>query len=215
MVAPGSVFRVDTFNLTDRSEYSSTPVATLAAVQMSVLDSAGRTTSIPLTMAGPLFVEAVMPDCVTPGPATLVVQPPQGPLLSQPIRIRPTAPGLYFENGSAAPRGYAFDSEGNLFPLANCQNDQRCYPMHLPLSSTSGGLDLVLYGTGLRAVSGGVTIRIGTHTVSEAEILCHPEYVAVDELHFHLPQEFPLHLFQAISVDTPDTSSNYLWIYLE
>ena len=148
MVAPGSAFRVDTFNLTDRNEYSSTPADALAGVRMSVLDSAGRTTSIPLTTAGPLFVEAVMPDFVTPGPAILAVQPPQGPPLSQSIRIRPTAPGLYFEDGTAAPRGYASDREGNLFPLTVCQNGQGCYAVHLPLSSTSGGLDLVLYGTG-------------------------------------------------------------------
>ena len=215
MLAAGSVFRVDTFNLTDRSEYSPTPVATLAGVRMSVSDAAGHTLSVPMTMAGPLFVEAVMPDSAAPGPATLVVQPPQGPLISQPVHVRPTAPGLYFEPGTTLPSGYASDNEGKLFPLATCQDGRGCYTTHLPLSSTAGGLDLVLYGTGVRLMPGAVRIRIGTYTVDTVEVVGHPDYAGVDELHFHLPQDFPLHLFQVISVETPETSSNYLGIYLE
>jgi uncharacterized protein (TIGR03437 family) len=215
MVAAGSVFRVDTFNLTDRSEDSPTPVATLAGVQMSVSDAAGTTLSVPLTMAGPLFVEAVMPDSAVPGPAVLFVQPPQGALISQPIHIRPNAPGLYFEPGTALPNGYASDSEGNLFPLATCQDGRGCYTTHLPLSSTAGGLDFVLYGTGVRLSPAAVRMRIGTHTVDAVEVVGHPDYAGVDELHFHLPQDFALHLFQVISVETPETSSNYLGIYLE
>jgi hypothetical protein len=42
-----------------------------------------------------------------------------------------------------------------------------------------------------------------------------PSLAGVDELHFHLPQDFPLRLSQAVSVETPDGESNHLWIYLE
>ena len=44
--------------------------------------------------------------------------------------------------------GFAFDSKGNVFPLVTCSTNQGCTATQLPLSSTPGGLDLVLYGTG-------------------------------------------------------------------
>ena len=214
VVAPGSVFRVDTFNLTDVTEFSSTPLPKLAGVQMSVLDGAGQTLPVLMTTAGPLFTEGVMPEVAIPGLATIIVQPPQGPSLSQPVTIRQTAPGLYFENGAAVPNGFASDNKGNVFPLATCLN-QSCYATHLPVSSTPGGLDFVLYGTGFRASRGFVRLRIGTHTLNDVEAPRHPKIAGVDELHFHLPQDFPLRLFQAILAETAHGDSNYLWIYLE
>jgi hypothetical protein len=158
-----------------------------------------------MTTAGPLFTEGVMPDAATPGMATVIVQPPQGPSISQPVTIRRTAPGLYTENGTAVPSGFASDSKGNVFPLATCLN-QSCFTTHLPVSSTPGGLDFVLYGTGFRARRGFVRLR---------EIYQHPNIVGVDELHLNIPQDFPLLLFQTILAETPDGNSNYLWIYLE
>ena len=213
-VAPGSVFRVDTFNLTDITEFSATPVPTLAGVRMSVLDHAGRTLPVLMTTAGPLFLEAVMPHAATPGPATITLQPPQGPSLSQPVRISRTAPGIFSENGFAVPKGFGSDSNGNVFPLASCLN-QACYTTHLPISSTPGGLDFVLYGTGLRASLGFVRMRIGTHTLKDVHVRPHPSIAGVDELHFHLPQDFSLRLYQTILVETADGHSSYLWIYLE
>ena len=206
---------MDTFNLTDRVENSPTPVAALAGVRMSLLDSAGHTLPVLMTTAGPLSVEAVMPDAASPGTATLIVQPAQGPSLSQGVTIRHTAPGLYTGVRTATPRGYASDSEANLFPLVSCTSREGCYATRLPLSSTPGGLDFVLYGTGLRAASGPVRLGIGTHTLDSVEIRPYPAIAGVDELRFHLPREFPLRLYQAISVDTLEGASNYLWIYLE
>jgi hypothetical protein len=112
------------------------------------------------------------------------------------------------------PSGFASDSNGNVFPLANCQN-QGCTVTHLPISSTPEGLDFVLYCTGIRAGGGLVRLRLGTHTLNEVEVGQHPSIAGVDELHFHLPQDFPLRLFQAILAETPDGESNYFWIYLE
>lgn len=214
-VAAGSVFRLDTFNLTDRGEYSAMPVATLAGVQMSLLDSGGQRLPVLMTTAGPLFVEGVIPDSSIAGPANLIVQPPQGPLLSQPVEIRGMAPGIYFETFGATPRGYAYDAEGNLYPLAHCQFGQGCFITHLPVSSTPGGLDIVLYATGLRAASGAARLQIGTYTLDSVEIHRHPDYAGVDELHFHLAPEFPLRLFQSIAVETSEQTSNHLWIYVE
>ena len=214
VVAPGSVFRVDTFNLTDVTEFSSTPLPMLAGVQMSVLDGAGQTLPVLMTTAGPLFTEGVMPDVAIPGLATVIVQPPQGPSLSQPVTIRRTAPGLYSENGIAVPSGFASDINGNVFSLATCLN-QSCYTTHLPVSSTPGGLDFVLYCTGFRVSRGFVRLRIGTHALNDVEVHRHPNIAGVDELHFHIPQDFPLRLFQTILAETPDGDSNYLWIYLE
>ena len=214
VVAPGSVFRVDTFNLTNIAEFSSTPVQKLAGVQMSVLDRAGQTLPVLMTTAGPLFTEGVMPDAATPGIATVILQPPQGPSISQPVTIRRTAPGLYTASGTAVPSGFASDSKGNVLPLATCVN-QSCFTTHLPVSSTPGGFDFVLYGTGFRARRGFVRLRTGTHMLNDVEIYQHPNIVGVDELHFHIPPDFPLRLFQTILAETPDGDSNYLWIYLE
>jgi hypothetical protein len=86
---------------------------------------------------------------------------------------------------------------------------------HLPLSSARGGLDFVLYATGLRAHPEPVRIRIGTHTLNLVDVRPHPSVAGVDELRFHLEQDFPLRLYQAISAETPDGDSNHLWIYLE
>jgi len=209
-VARGSVFRVDTFNLTNVSEFSTTPVLTLGGVRMSVQDGAGHTLPVLMTTAGPLFLEAVMPDLASPGIGTIIVQPPESLTLFQPVRIASSAPGLYFD-----PSGYAVDSQGNVFPLVACSVQQGCFTTHLPVASTSGGLDFVMYGTGLRGASGRVRMHIGTYTIESVDIRAHGGYAGVDDLQFHLPQDFPLHLYQPISAETPEGESNHLWIYLE
>jgi uncharacterized protein (TIGR03437 family) len=213
-VAPGSVFRVDTFNITNVSASSPTPVPDLAGVRMSLVEAAGRTLPVPMTVAGPLFLQAVMPLDASLGPAALIVQPPEGPSLSQPVQIIRTAPGLFSEGGGDVPNGFASDSNGNAYPLVTCPAGA-CYITQLPLSSTPGGLDFVLYATGFRTGRGPVRIRLGTHTLHGVYVRPHPDIAGVDELHFHLPQDFPLHLYQPISAETADGRSNYLWIYLK
>ncbi len=196
----GSVFRVDTFNLTDTTEFSPTPVVMLAGVRMWVLDSSGCMRPALMTGAGALKLEAVMPDAASPGAATLIVQPPRGPSISQQFRIRRVAPGLYFDTATAS-NGYASDSMGHVFPLTSCLNQGGCFVTPLPLSSSPDGLDFVLYG-------------IGTHTVDTVEIRPHPGIAGVDELRFHLPQDFPLRLYQTILAETRGGASNYRWTYL-
>jgi hypothetical protein len=154
-----------------------------------------------------------MPEAASPGAGTIVIEPPQGPVISQPVSIARTGPGVYFDVGTGAPSGYAADRSGNLFPLVTCQRG--CTITHLPLSSTLGGLDVALYGTGIRAASGPVKLRIGTHTLDSATVRQHPTVAGVDELNFHLPQDFPLRLYQVISAETAEGASNYSWIYLE
>ena len=214
-VALGSMFRVDTFNLTTDTEYSTSPVPALAGVRATLLDAAGRTLPVNLTTAGPLFIEALMPDSAEPGDATLTVQPPQGPALSQAVTIRRVAPGLYYDGRTDAPAGFVFDNEGNTTALSTCTEDGQCTIATLRLASTLGGLDMVLYGSGFRNATGQVRLRIGTHTIDNVTVSRHPDIAGVDELHFHLPQDFPLHLYQTISVETADAVSNHTWIYLE
>ena len=156
-----------------------------------------------------------MPDSASPGIGTMIVQPPGGVTLFQPVRIASSAPGLYFDPGSGAVSGYAADNKGNVFPLSTCSAQQGCLATHLPVASTSGGLDFVIYGTGLRGASGRVSMHIGTYTIDSVDIRPHPAYAGVDDLRFHLPQEFPLHLYQSISAETPEGESNHLWIYLD
>jgi hypothetical protein len=153
-----------------------------------------------------------MPLGVAPGPATVIVQPTQGPSLSQKVTIRRTAPGLYSGIGTGVSGGFAFDSKGNVFPLVTCSTNQGCAATQLPLSSTPGGLDLVLYGTGFRA--GLVRLRIGTHRAI-VRVSYHPGSAGVNQLHFHLAQDFPLRLYQAVLVDTVEGDSNVFWIYLK
>ena len=156
-----------------------------------------------------------MPDGVVPGVATVIVQPAQGPAVSQRVSVQRSAPGLYFNVATGIINGYASDSKGNLFPFATCPNQTQCFATHLPLSSTPGGLDFTLYGTGLRGASGSIRIRIGTHTIDSVDVCPHGGIAGVDDLRFHLAKEFPLRLFQVLSAETPDGASNYLWIYLE
>ena len=61
-VTPGGIFRADTFNLTTAPEYSFSPVPMLAGVRATLLDAAGRTLPENLTVAGPLSIEALMPE---------------------------------------------------------------------------------------------------------------------------------------------------------
>jgi hypothetical protein len=143
------------------------------------------------------------------------VQPPQGPALSQTLIIRRTAPGLYYDSGTGAPTGFAFDSQGNTVLLTRCQQAGACTITRLPVASTPGGLGMVLYGTGFGNAGGQVRLHIGTHAINQATVFRHPDIAGVDELHFHLPQDFPLHLYQTISVEMEDVVSNYTWIYLE
>jgi uncharacterized protein (TIGR03437 family) len=212
-VAKGSAFQADTFNLTDRTESSPAPQGSLAGVTMFLLDGAGRIQSIPMTAAGPLYVEGAIPDDAAPGPSTLFVQPPRGPALSQPITIQQSSPGLYSVSGN--PAGFASDSQGNMFPFFTCPQPSQCQPTHLPLSSTPGGLDFVVYATGLRGALGPVRMHIGTYTVAPVKVTPRDGAAGIDAITFHLPQDFPLQLFQAVAAETADGVSNYLFIYLE
>jgi len=72
-----------------------------------------------------------------------------------------------------------------------------------------------MYGTGLRGASGRVRMHIGTYTIESVDIRAHAGYAGVDDLRFHLPQDFPLHLYQPISAEIAEGESNHLWIYLE
>jgi len=58
-------------------------------------------------------------------------------------------------------------------------------------------------------------MRIGTYRLDYVDIRPHDGIAGVDDVHFHLSQDFPLRLFQAIAAETRDGVSNYLWIYLE
>jgi hypothetical protein len=58
-------------------------------------------------------------------------------------------------------------------------------------------------------------LRVGTHTLNDVRVIPHADIAGVDELHVHLPPDFPLRLYQAIAAETADGVSNYLWIYLE
>ena len=156
-----------------------------------------------------------MPDLASPGIGTIIVQPPGGVTLFQQVLIASSAPGLYFDPGTGAESGFAVDSQGNVFPLTTCNVQQGCFATHLPLASTSGGLDFEIYGTGLRGASGRVRIHIGTYTIDSVDIRAHGVYAGVDDLRFHLSQDFPLHLYQSISAETPEGESNHLWIYLD
>ena len=214
-VAAGSIVRVDAFNVTTVSGFSATPAATLAGVRMSLVDASGRTSPVPMTSAGPLYLEAVMPEAAAAGPATLIVQSPLGPTLSQPVAIRPTAPGLYGDFGTGAVQGYAWDNQNNVFPLVTCPpSPAGCGITQLPLSSTPGGLNFIFYGTGVRAASGAVRLRIGTHTLESIGVTPHPGVTGLDDVGFHLPQDYGLRLYQPVWVETADGASNPHWIYL-
>src|SRR5262249_38712058 len=141
-----------------------------------------------MTTAGPLFLEAVMPDFGSPRIGTIIVEGPGGPTLFQAVRIASSAPGLYFHPSSGAVRGYAVDSKGKVFPLAACGLQHGCSTTHLPVASTPDGLDLVMYGTGLRGASGRVRMHIGTYTIESVDIRAHAGYAGVDDWRFHLPQ---------------------------
>jgi hypothetical protein len=153
-----------------------------------------------------------MPLAISPGPAIVVVQPPEGPALSQSIDIRGAAPGLYSGIGTGVPGGFAANGHGEVFPLVTCSSSQGCYPTPLPLSSTPGGLDFVLYGTGFP--SGPARMRIGTYPI-KAYAIQYRGGAGVDTLRFHLPQGFPLRLYQAVLAETTYGNSNVLWVYLE
>jgi uncharacterized protein (TIGR03437 family) len=154
----------------------------------------------------------VIPRGVSSGQATVIVQPPEGPSVSQKVNIRRNTPGLYSGTGTGESSGFAFDNKGNIFPLLICSTKPACTIAQLPLSSTPGGLDFVLYGTGFR--SGAARLRIGTHRVF-SRISQHAGSAGVAELNFHLPQDFPLRLYQSVLAETVNGDSNVLWIYLE
>lgn len=216
VIAPGSMVRIDTFNLTHTTEYSVSPVEKLAGVRAWLTDSAGRTSPFLMTVAGPLYLEGLAP-AVVPGPATIRVQPPEGPLLTQSVKVSAPAPGLFSADfsGAGAPLGFALNNNLSVFPLAACSNPYQCSVPILPLSSSKGGLDFVLYVTGLRESPEQARVQIGTFRLDAARIFPSGDFPGLDEAHFHLPQDFPLRLYQLISVEAPGAPSNYLWVRLE
>src|SRR5262249_22266077 len=95
VISPGALIRVDTLFLTNTTEFSGVPVESLAGVSATLLDSAGHTSPVLLTVAGPLSLEGVVPLSAIPGPATLQVRTPAGSVLSQSVQVLSAAPGTF------------------------------------------------------------------------------------------------------------------------
>jgi hypothetical protein len=57
-------------------------------------------------------------------------------------------------------------------------------------------------------------MHVGTHVVDTTAVAPHPDVAGVDELHLHLPQDFPLRLYQSVAAETETaypTISGFIW----
>ena len=55
----------------------------------------------------------------------------------------------------------------------------------------------------------------GTHLIDTVTVAPHTGIAGMDDIRFNLPRDFPLRLFQLVSIETPDGVSNSHWIYLD
>lgn len=196
-VAPGSIVSIYGSNLAATGTAATmVPLPTiLGGVSVTITDSGGVLTALPLFYTGPQQINAQLPDSVSTGPAVLTIAAPAGSVTSA-ATLAAVAPGLFSANGDG--KGVAAaqivtrhaDGSQSFGLIFQCPGGVgTCVPMPVDLGPAADQSAVVLYGTGIRnrASLSDVTVNIGSQSLSAAYAGAAPMWVGLDQVNVLLP----------------------------
>jgi len=191
-VAPNSIISIYGLSLSG-GEASATAVPlplNLGGTSVTLTDSVGIQTTLPLFYAGPTQINAAIPANVHAGTAILTVSTLSGNQTST-VQVAAVAPGLFSANETgrdvAAAQIVTNTADGSQTgsEIYECASGT-CLSM--PIDVSSGRSALVLYGTGIRNASlGAVSVKIGNQTLPAFFAGAAPTYVGLDQVNVSLP----------------------------
>jgi uncharacterized protein (TIGR03437 family) len=219
-VAPGSIVSIYGTNLASTAaQAASVPLPfTLGGANVTVTDNNGYQAAMPLFYAGPLQINAQIPEGVNTGAAVLTIATPSGGIQST-VMLATVAPGLFSANGDGkgAPAAQVVTTHADGTQTFSYPYNYPCAPgscTTAPISfgSATDQTALVLYGTGIRnrAALAGVTVQIGSQSLAAAYAGAAPTYVGLDQVNVMLPQSLAGSGTVSLSVSVAGTVSNVL-----
>jgi uncharacterized protein (TIGR03437 family) len=194
-VAPGSIVSIYGSDLATGSTSATTlPLPTnLGGAGVTITDSSGAQTALPLFYASPKQINAEIPQSAIAGGATLTITTASGSQTA-PVTLAAVAPGLFSANqtgAGVAAAQFVSDQAGGgqtTVDIFQCSGGAGTC-VAVPLDVSGGNTALVLYGTGIqnRAALSDVTVTIGSHTLPVTYAGAAPKYAGEDQVDVLLP----------------------------
>jgi uncharacterized protein (TIGR03437 family) len=221
-VAPGSIVSIYGTNLASTAaEAPSVPLPfTLGGASVTVTDNTGSQAAMPLFYAGPLQINAQIPDGVHTGPAVLTIATPSGGTQST-VMLAAVAPGLISANGDGkgAPAAQVVTTHANGTQTFGYAYNYPCAPgtctaAPIGFGGASDQTALVLYGTGIRnrAALSDVIVQIGGQSLPAFYAGAAPTYVGLDQVNVQLPRSLAGSGTVSLSISVAGTTSNVLMV---
>ncbi|GEM_PF-1187325 len=186
-VAPNSLVSVYGANLSPSTQLNSEPLPTsTGGMALQVVDSAGNKASAPLEFVSASQINFLMPANVAPGQAALTLSSASGPVAAGTVLIRKVAPALFTADGSGtgAAAGallrISSDLQESYAPLFQCSATS-CASVPVDVRGP-GTVYLMLYGTGIRNYTQGVSCYINGVSVPIAAAVPQGEYEGLDQV---------------------------------
>ena len=196
--APESILSGFGTDLAGQTEAAgSIPLPTsLAGSRISVRDSLGATRYAPIFYAAPGQVNYLVPSGTAVGPASVLVANSLGMVAAGTIDVQPVAPAIFTANanGRDVPAGFAIrigrDGSQTSLPIYSYDSTLKSFvTTDLDLGGTTDQTVLVLFGTGLRFLTGlnGVSATIGGSAAQVVYAGKQPEFIGLDQINLLLP----------------------------
>ncbi len=222
-VAPASIVSIYGTSLA-ASPMSATmlPLPTnLNGTSVSITDSSGAQTKLPLFYASPTQINAEIPSGAVAGGGTLTLTAPSGSQTA-PVPLAEVAPGLVSAHptgaGVAAAQFVTDQADGTQtnVDVFQCSGGAgTCVPVSLNVAS--GESALVLYGTGIqnRASLSDVTVTIGSKTFPATYAGAAPNYAGEDQVDVLLPSSLAGSGVVNVYVTVAGTRSNVVTVEIQ
>jgi uncharacterized protein (TIGR03437 family) len=222
-VAPGSIISIYGSGLAIAGTSATMlPLPTsLGGTSVTITDSSGVQSPLPLFYAGPTQINAEIPQAATTGTATLSVITQSGSQ-SGSVTLAAVAPGLFSANesgaGVAAGQFVTNDANGTqtIVDVFQCSGGAGAC-VALPLGVSAGNSALVLYGTGVhnRASLSDVTVMIGGQTLPASYAGAAPNYAGEDQVNVLLPASLAGSGTVNVSVSVAGSVSNTVTVNIQ
>lgn len=192
-VAPAQIVSIFGENLANGLFVAeTTPLpTTLGGVTLELTDSAGTTRALNLFFVSGGQVNAEIPADAALGAATLRVQKDDGSAGAVGLNVVAAAPGLFAANangmGVAAAAAVTVDGGGVQTPIAVVNPGPPA--VGAPIDVSGDTVVLLLFGTGLRNFSQGVTVTVDGVPVQVLGVAAQPQFVGLDQINVILPPE--------------------------
>jgi uncharacterized protein (TIGR03437 family) len=142
------------------------PPLSLGGTALTVTDAAGTARAAAISYVSPTQVNFVVPAGTAPGTATVAVTNASGSVVTGTVAVVPVSPGIFSQDatgsGVAAASFVTVHADGSQTTGPAARYDAATSTFApLPVSLAGDPVYLVLFGTGLRAHAGPVTVAIG------------------------------------------------------